>query len=92
MPSVNVGESGQTLASQEHGSLPSPQATAQHFNDVHAQGLRKKQLFKEYLSRHGVMDAVNAALQQLFMSQELPGDPVNYLGHALIAASQDTKQ
>ena len=86
-----VGQAGQSLAPQDCGSLPSPQETAQHFNDVHAQGLRKKQLFKEYLSRHGVMEAVNGALQQLFMSHELPGDPLQYLGNALIAAAQEQK-
>lgn len=67
--------------------MPMQQDTAQQFNQVHAQGLRKKQLFKEYLSRHGVMEAVNDALQQMFSSEQLPEDPLKHLGSALIAAA-----
>ncbi len=49
------------------------QTAAAQFNQVHAQGLRKKQLFKEYLSRHRVIEEVEIALQQLFNGPELPG-------------------
>jgi hypothetical protein len=59
----------------------------QQFELAHEQGLRKKQLFKEYLSRHEVMETINTAMESLFNSSELPHDPLKFLGQALLAAS-----
>lgn len=61
--------------------------TLKQLQQVHLQGMQKKELFKAYLQRHGVLEAVNDAMQQLFASTELPEDPLKYLGDKLLQAS-----
>lgn len=36
---------------------------------------------------HGVLEAVNSAMQALFQSKELPAEPLKFLGEALLAAA-----
>jgi hypothetical protein len=66
-------------------------SATQQFEQPHEQGLRKKQLFKEYLSRHEVMESINMAMESLFNSSELPHDPLRFLGQALLAASNSSE-
>jgi hypothetical protein len=76
------------MAQQQQCRGPKLASTAsQQFEQAHEQGLRKKQLFKEYLSRHEVMETINMAMEALFNSSKLPHDPLQFLGQALLAAS-----
>jgi hypothetical protein len=76
------------MAQQQQCPGPKQASTAtQQFEQAHELGLRKKQLFKEYLSRHEVMETINTAMEALFNSSELPHDPLQFLGQALLAAS-----
>jgi hypothetical protein len=49
------------------------------FNEAYEKALLRKQLFKDYLSRHQVLERFNLALEALFDCSELPEDPVPYL-------------
>lgn len=76
------------MAPQQQCPGPYQASTAtQQFEQAHEQGLRKKQLFKEYLGRHEVMENINMAMEALFDCRELPHDPLKFLGQALLAAS-----
>ena len=77
-----------SMAPQQQCPGPYQASTAtQQFEQAHEQGLRKKQLFKEYLGRHEVMETINMAMESLFNCRELPYDPLKFLGQALLAAS-----
>jgi hypothetical protein len=59
-------------------------ATSDQFQDAYKAALKKKGLFKEYLSRHSVVDGINSAMQSLFEQPELPDNPLQYLGMHMI--------
>eukprot|EP00775_Hariotina_reticulata_P010214 gene10214-biopygen12149 len=65
-----------------------PQCPQRVFDDQVEQGNKKKQLFQQYLAHHGVMPAINAAISKLFSSSSLPSDPLQFIGHHMIQASQ----
>lgn len=65
--------------------------TTKQFEQAHELGVRRKQLFKEYLSQHEVIETLNMAVESMFNSSELPHDPLKFLGQALLAASGTSK-
>mmetsp|Transcript_16381 Transcript_16381/g.48817 ORF Transcript_16381/g.48817 Transcript_16381/m.48817 type:complete len:104 (-) Transcript_16381:1037-1348(-) len=51
----------------------------ERFNDAYEKALLRKRLFKEYLTRHQVIERVNHAIEALYESSTLPEDPFPFL-------------
>eukprot|EP00798_Chlamydomonas_sp_ICE-L_P018699 gene18699-25221_t len=56
-----------------------PQYSEERFNDVYNKALNRKKLFKEYISRHKVLEKMNAGIEEMFDSDQLPDDPMAFL-------------
>jgi hypothetical protein len=86
LPASKPQQHQQQQQAQPAKQLPtsSGDATSDQFQDAYKAALKKKGLFKEYLSRHSVVDGINSAMQSLFEQPELPDNPLQYLGMHMI--------
>lgn len=57
------------------------------FEDAYKRALQRKQLFKEYLSRHQVMEKLNAAVEKLYESDRLPENPMDFIAQEIAPAA-----
>lgn len=51
----------------------------EQFEQAYQRALLRKRLFKEYLSRHQVLECLNQALEELYKAETLPDDPLSFL-------------
>eukprot|EP00877_Chromochloris_zofingiensis_P004675 jgi/Chrzof1/14208/Cz08g29160.t1 len=77
-----------SYALQRTSTKASKQAQ-EHFDTAYQNAVRKKQLFKAYLSKHQVLDTINAAMQRLFACEVLPDDPKVFIAQQLLGGSHD---
>uniref|UniRef100_A0A7S3R1H6 Uncharacterized protein n=1 Tax=Dunaliella tertiolecta TaxID=3047 RepID=A0A7S3R1H6_DUNTE len=56
-----------------------PEDGRAHFEQLVEKARLRKRLFKEYLSRHQVLECFNAAIEALFEQQHLPEDPFEFI-------------
>ncbi|KAG1656747.1 hypothetical protein FOA52_009123 [Chlamydomonas sp. UWO 241] len=66
-------------ASSDGGGVGVSPEGEERFNDAYEKALLRKRLFKEYLSRHQVLERFNLAIEALFECSELPQDPFPFL-------------
>lgn len=53
------------------------------FDDLYFKALERKRLFKEYMSRHQVMEKLNDAISTLYESGKLPDDPLEFIAEQI---------
>ncbi|KAG2495080.1 hypothetical protein HYH03_006691 [Edaphochlamys debaryana] len=57
--------------------------TKQQFDEAYKRALERKRLFKEYLSRHQVMEKLNDSIEKLFECERLPEDPLGFIAETI---------
>ena len=72
-------------------STGEPEDSESQLDGAYNKALAKKRIFKEYLARHKVIENMNAAIEQLFESPQLPNDPNDFIA-AHISTWQKHKQ
>ncbi|KAG2443832.1 hypothetical protein HXX76_002175 [Chlamydomonas incerta] len=55
----------------------------QQFDEAYRRALERKRLFKEYLSRHQVMEKLNGAIEQLYECERLPENPMEWIADVI---------